>query len=71
MAVLKSIGSAMKSEMINESLREIKQKNDQIRGLKAIIYSLSWNAILNKRNLNNGHKNNKLTIERHTQEILG
>lgn len=85
-AALKGAGAVMGGGMANGSLREVEQRDDEIRGLKAIIHSLSRDAVpdlgnsngsrrLSKQRTNdtglaNGHEDDQLADERHAREIL-
>lgn len=85
-AALKGAGTVMGGGMANGSLREVEQRDDEIRGLKAIIHSLSRDAVpdlggsngsrrLSKQRNNdtgpaNGHEDDQLADERHAREIL-
>lgn len=86
-AMLKAAGSTVDSgSSLNGLSREIEQRDDEIRGLKAIIHSLSRDAVPDMGNLNgnrrvskprhsnlsqaNGHSEDQVEDDRHIREIL-
>lgn len=83
-AAIKGVGAAVDGDKsTNGTSREVEQRDDEIRGLKAIIHSLSRDAVpdLNgSRRVSkprpsnvvpvNGHNDDKLAEERHAREIL-
>ena len=87
MAAIKGAGSAVENGYsANGASREVEQRDDEIRGLKAIIHSLSRDAVSegtprpgSKRGSKqrdsaqgqaNGHSSDQLAEERHTREKL-
>ena len=86
-AALKGAGAAIENGFNpNVTSRELEQRDDEIRGLKAIIHSLSRDAVSegtpksNSRRVSkrrdsaqsqvNGHNNDQLTVERQAREKL-
>ena len=64
-AALKDAGANMENGFSNGgSLREVEQRDDEIRGLKAIIHSLSRDAV--PENGNQKHGNRRLSKQRHS-----
>lgn len=83
-AVMKGAGAITDGDKLtNGTSREVEQRDDEIRGLKAIIHSLSRDAVPDmngSRRISkprpsnggpvNGYNDDKLAEERHTREIL-
>lgn len=83
-AAMKGAGAVTDGDKVtNASSREVEQRDDEIRGLKAIIHSLSRDAVPDMNGSRrgskprpsnggpvNGYNDDKLAEERHAREIL-